>query len=141
MRDATNFAILTVMALSCLIVDDNPGFLRSARLLLEREGISVVAIASTGDEAVRQTEELRPDVVLVDVDLGTESGFDVVGRLHRQSATSSPHLILISIHTAEDLADLVAASPAAGFISKSQLSTRAIRDLLDGRDGGHRPEP
>ncbi len=100
-----------------------------------------MAVASSGDEAVRHAEELRPDVVLVDVDLGPESGFDVVGRLHGRSTTPSPQLILISIHTAEDLADLVAASPAAGFISKSHLSTRAIRDLLDGRDGGRRPEP
>ena len=140
MRDPASPEILTVMALRCLLVDDNAGFLRSARLLLEREGISVVAVASTGDEAVRQAEALQPDVVLVDVDLGTESGFEVVGRLHCQSAPS-PQLILISIHTAEDLADLIAASPAAGFINKSQLSTRAIRDLLDGRDGGRRPEP
>lgn len=141
MRDPAWPAILTVMALRCLIVDDNVGFLRSARLLLEREGMSVVAVASSGDEAVLQAEELQPDVVLVDVDLGPESGFDVVGRLHGRCTTSTPHLILISIHTAEDLADLVAASPAAGFISKSHLSTRAIRDLLDGRDGGRRPEP
>jgi CheY-like chemotaxis protein len=141
MHDPESPAILTVMALRCLIVDDNAGFLRSARLLLEREGLSVVAVASTGDEAVDQVEELRPDLVLVDVDLGTESGFDVVRRLHGRSETPPPQLILISIHTADDLADLIAASPAAGFISKSHLSTRAIRDLLDRRDGGRRPEP
>ena len=123
------------MALRCLIVDDNTGFLRSARLLLEREGIDVVAVASTGEEARRQTQELGPDVVLVDVDLGAESGFEVAGRLHAESDGSPPSLILISIHTEEDLAELVAASPAVGFIAKSHLSAGAIRDLLDRRGG------
>jgi CheY-like chemotaxis protein len=134
MRDLRPPAILTSMALRCLIVDDNAGFLRSARLLLEREGISVVAIASSGDEALRQADDLQPDVVLVDVDLGTESGFDVVRRLHGPPDSSPPSLILTSIHAEEDLADLIAVSPAAGFISKSQLSARAIRDLLGRED-------
>jgi CheY-like chemotaxis protein len=125
------------MALRCLIVDDNAGFLRSARLLLEREGIIVVAVASTGDEALRQAQELRPDVVLLDVDLGTESGFEVAGHLHGQPGASLSDVILISIHAEEDLADLIDASPAVGFISKSLLSARAIRDLLD-REDGHR---
>jgi two-component system, NarL family, nitrate/nitrite response regulator NarL len=126
------------MALRCLIVDDNMGFLRSARLLLEREGISVVAVASTGDEALRQAEELRPDVLLVDIDLGRESGFDVAGRLHSRPSTSRLDVILISTHAEEDFADLIATSPAVGFISKSNLSARAIRQLLD-TDHGHRP--
>jgi CheY-like chemotaxis protein len=124
-------AMLTVMALRCLIVDDNAGFLRSARLLLQREGVDVVAIASDGDEARRQTAEFRPDVVLLDVDLGTESGFEVAGRLHADPGPSPPDLIMISIHGEEDLADLIAASPAVGFIGKPHLSAQAIRDLLD----------
>jgi CheY-like chemotaxis protein len=128
------------MALRCLIVDDNTGFLRSARLLLEREGISVVAVASSGEEALRQAEELRPDVFLVDIDLGSESGFEVAGRLHRQPGRSPWEVILISTHAEEDFADLIAASPAVGFISKSHLSARAIHHLLDvENDGGHRP--
>jgi DNA-binding response OmpR family regulator len=123
------------MALRCLIVDDNAGFLRSARLLLEREGIDVVGVASNGDDARRQSEALGPDVVLVDVDLGPESGFDVVGRWRGELGASAPHLILISIHTEEDLADLVAMSPAVGFIGKSRLSAVAIHDLLERRRG------
>jgi DNA-binding NarL/FixJ family response regulator len=133
MRDAPMPVNLTSMALRCLIVDDNEGFLRSARLLLEREGITVVGEASTGEDAVRHAEQLRPDVVLVDVDLGPENGFDVVRWLHDRLAPSAPELILISIHAEQDLAELVAASSAAGFISKSQLSADAIHRLLDRR--------
>jgi CheY-like chemotaxis protein len=121
------------MAVRCLLVDDNSGFLQSARLLLEREGIRVVAMASTGAEALRHAEELRPDVVLVDVDLGGENGFEVVRTLYDRLGAATPELILISIHAEQDLADLLAASPAVGFISKSQLSAGAIRSLLDGR--------
>ncbi|MDQ1567008.1 MAG: hypothetical protein QOF96_1888 [Actinomycetota bacterium] len=136
MRNADPVAILTAMALRCLIVDDNTGFLRSARLLLEREGIEVVAVASTGDEARRLSEALRPDVILVDVDLGPESGFEVAGRLRERTAgTTPPDVILISLHAEEDLADLIATSPALGFIAKPLLSAPAIHELL-GRSRG-----
>ena len=118
------------MSLRCLIVDDNSGFLQSARLLLEREGLSVVALASSGEEALRQTQELQPDVVLVDVDLGNENGFDVVRSFHDRFGPSTPNLILVSIHIEQDLAELIAGSPAVGFISKAQLSAKAIRTLL-----------
>jgi CheY-like chemotaxis protein len=124
--------MVEAMALRCLIVDDNLGFLRSASLLLEREGIDVVALASSGEEARRRIEELRPEVVLVDVDLGPESGFEVAGRLHAEQSPSPPHLIMISIHDEEDLADLIETSPAVGFIGKSHLSAEAIHDLLGG---------
>ena len=127
------------MPLRCLIVDDNAGFLRSARHLLEGEGMTVVGVASTGDDAVRQAEALGPDIVLVDIELGGESGFDVVGRLHGRLGPSPSDVILISIHAEEDLADLIAASPAVGFISKSLLSARAICDLLEPDADGQRP--
>ena len=65
----------------CVIVDDNLGFLHAARLLLEQEGLQVVGVATSGDEALRAVTELRPDVTLVDIDLGGESGFDVARRL------------------------------------------------------------
>jgi CheY-like chemotaxis protein len=117
------------MALRCLIVDDSPRFLEAARGLLEQEGIAVVAVASTSAEALRRAEDLKPDVTLVDVDLGQESGFELVRRLHQTSLNSS-RAILISTYAEEDFADLIPASPAVGFLSKSDLSARAIRDIL-----------
>jgi DNA-binding NarL/FixJ family response regulator len=119
------------MAVRCLIVDDNQAFLEAARTLLEREGLTIAGVASTCAEALRATETLRPDVVLVDVSLGKESGFELARRLiadHDQGAT----VILISTRSESDLAELVALSPAAGFLSKSELSADAIRGLLDG---------
>ena len=120
------------MSLRCVIVDDSPGFLRSARLLLERQGMAVVGVASTGAEAVQQAAELRPDVLLLDIDLGEESGFDLARRLHTEVSVSRPQVILISTHAEEDFADLIAATPVAGFLPKGELSVGAIRDVLAG---------
>jgi DNA-binding NarL/FixJ family response regulator len=106
----------------CLIVDDNEPFLEAARLLLEREGVAVVGVATTSAEALRLEGELRPDVVLVDIRLGDESGFDLAQRL-------SSTVILISTHSQGEYAEEIAASPAAGFIPKAQLSASAVMRL------------
>ena len=118
------------MALRSLIVDDNSHFLQAARDLLEREGIEVVAVASTGDAAVDLTERLRPDVALVDIDLGAESGFTLARRLAGEPGTQASRVILISTYAERDFAELIVQSPAVGFLSKSDLSGAAIRDLL-----------
>jgi DNA-binding NarL/FixJ family response regulator len=106
----------------CLIVDDNRPFLDAARLLLEREGVTVVGVAMTSAEALRLGEQLRPDVVLVDIRLGDENGFDLARRL-------SDPVILISTHAPSEYAEEIAASRAAGFIPKAQLSASAVLRL------------
>ncbi len=118
------------MALRALIVDDNAEFLTTARRLLEREGIAVVGVATSGAEALRQTEQHNPDVVLLDVDLGDESGFDLAERLSPAPGGRRP-VVLISAYPEEDLVDLVDTSAAIGFVSKPRLSAKAITDLLE----------
>lgn len=115
------------MTLTCMIVDDSPAFLRAARDLLEGEGISVVAVASTGAEACGKCRELEPDVALVDIDLGTGSGFDVAEQLAGGQGGWHPQVILISAYSGGDFADLIAASPAVSFLPKPELSAAAIR--------------
>ena len=119
------------MALRCLIVDDNRVFLDSARRLLERQGLTIVGDASTSADALREAEALRPDLVLVDVSLGEEDGFELARRLVAAGVRGAT-VILISTGSEGDLADLVLRSPAAGFLAKSELSAAAIRALLDG---------
>ncbi|MGZ4583637.1 MAG: response regulator [Mycobacterium sp.] len=114
----------------CVIVDDNRDFLDAATRLLEHQGISVVAVASSSAEGLRHVEDLRPDVTLVDIDLGEESGFDLVERLHENGFGPGSPTILISTHAEDDFAELVAASPATAFIPKSSLSGAAIRKAL-----------
>jgi DNA-binding NarL/FixJ family response regulator len=118
------------MAIRCLIVDDSVRYLEAARTLLEREGLTVVGAVSTCEEALRNAEELQPDVVLVDIGLGEESGLELTRCLAATDARR-PAVILISTRAEEDFADEVAASPAVGFLAKTALSARAIRDLLD----------
>jgi DNA-binding NarL/FixJ family response regulator len=113
-----------------VIVDDSPHFLDAAREALERDGLAVVGCASESAGAIQLTRELNPDVVLVDVDLGEESGFDLAERL---AAMVKASVILISVYPEAELADLLSASPATGFVAKSQLSATAIRNVL-GRD-------
>ena len=121
------------MPLRCLIVDDNRSFLHAARVLLERQGLTVAGIASTGNEALLRADEIRPDVVLVDITLGEESGFDVARRLIEYDRGGRSSVILISTHAETDFEDLIAASPAVGFLPKSKVSATAISEILGGR--------
>lgn len=113
----------------CLIVDDSANFRDAARGMLERAGIEVVGMASNSADALTRFRDLHPDVTLVDVDLGAESGFDLVVQLH-EATTAVPSVILISTHSEQDFADMIAASPAIGFLPKFALSPDAIRDLV-----------
>jgi CheY-like chemotaxis protein len=122
----------------CVVVDDNARFVDAARDLLEREGITIVGVATTGAEALVLADGLRPDVVLVDIDLGEENGFDVARALAADPDSGAPCVILISTYAESDFADLIAASPARGFICKSELSGQGISDLLAGAGGEDR---
>jgi len=123
-------AILSQMALSSVLVDDNSHFLTVASDLLERGGMRVLGVASTGPEGIRMAGELRPDVILVDIDLGEESGFDVARELARSASGNGPAIVLISAYPERDFADLIAESPAIGFVPKPQVSADRISAML-----------
>ncbi len=116
-----------------LIVDDNGSFLAVASAVLEREGLAVAGVASTSAEAIAKARELRPDVVLVDVTLGRESGLELARRLGRDEPELT--VILISTHSAADFAELIAETRAAGFVSKSDLTAAVIRQLASAPRG------
>jgi DNA-binding NarL/FixJ family response regulator len=124
------------MALRSLIVDDNARFLTAARRLLERQGIAVVGVASSGAEAVQLAGELQPDVALVDIDLGEESGFDIARRLAGADGAGLSPVVLISAYPEVDFAELIAASPAIGFLSKADLSGPSIHEVIDRASAG-----
>lgn len=121
------------MVSRCLIVDDNARFLAVARTSLERDGLEVVGTASTVADALAQADRLHPDVVLVDIALGAESGFDLTRRLVERHPHLRARVVLISTRREEDYADLIALSPAAGFVWKAQLSGGAVRELVPER--------
>jgi DNA-binding NarL/FixJ family response regulator len=112
-----------------LIVDDSPPFFEAVRRLLADDGVTVVGFAATSDQAVAETLALHPDVALVDIDLGAESGFEVARRL-AGLPNGGPPVVLISAESGTELAELVDASGALGFVSKTDLSGDEIRKLL-----------
>jgi DNA-binding NarL/FixJ family response regulator len=111
-----------------LIVDDHGGFRASARSLLERHGLEVVGEAVDGASGVRAAEELRPDVVLLDVQLSDSDGFEVAGRL--AELERAPVVVLTSSRDPSEYGGLVAACGARGFIPKAELSGARIAALL-----------
>ena len=118
------------MPFTCLIVDDSPRFLAAVKQLLADDGVTVVGVATTADEAVAASAR-RPDVVLVEIELAAEGGLDVAPRLARLP-DGGPPVVLISAESGSELAELVDVSGALGFVSKSDLSAEAIRTLLAG---------
>jgi DNA-binding NarL/FixJ family response regulator len=123
-----------LVPLRCLIVDDNVSFREEMHDLLAEQGLDVVGGAGSAAEARRQIAELRPDVALVDIDLGGESGLELVRQLHENpDHLVVPDVILISTHDEAEYSDLIEASSAVGFLAKMDLSAAAIRRLLAAR--------
>ena len=125
-----------LMSVRCLIVDDNASFREEMRGLLAEQGLDVVGGAGSAAEAFRAIAELGPDVALIDIDLGEESGLALARQLREQPGQGAvPHLILISTHDEADYADLIEASSAIGFLAKIDLSAATIRQMLAAIDG------
>jgi DNA-binding NarL/FixJ family response regulator len=123
------------MDLRVLLVDDNQAFIAAAVRLLEAQGLTVAGTASTAEAAVELTARLRPEVVLVDIKLGSESGIDLAHHLSGGPGFEEPRVVLISTHAEEDFRDLIEASPAVGFVAKSALSADAVRAALGDQAG------
>ncbi len=115
--------------MSVLIVDDHPSFRASARRMLEASGYSVVGEAAHGEAAIAAARSLVPDLVLLDVQLPDLDGFEVAARIAAQAGTA-PAIVLTSSRDLSDLGDAVAASPARGFIAKSELSGKTFAELV-----------
>jgi CheY-like chemotaxis protein len=118
------------MSIRCLIVDDNASFRQEMRGLLEEQGLEVVGGAASVADALAQITALRPEVALIDIDLGGESGLALARRLKETPGRSAPDVILISTHDEWAFAHLIERSPALGFLSKTELSAEAIRRLF-----------
>jgi DNA-binding NarL/FixJ family response regulator len=131
MRRQQLHGTLEPVSLRCLIVDDNEAFLAAAATMLEREGVTVIGSSSSSADAVRSVDALRPDVVLVDVSLGEENGFDLARVLDEDHHAAGAAIVLISTRSRTELAELIDRSPARGFIAKADLSGDAIRKVLE----------
>jgi DNA-binding NarL/FixJ family response regulator len=115
------------VAPTVLIVDDHPSFRASARAILEADGFTILGEAKDGTTALTMLRELRPDVVLLDVQLPDMSGFDVCVECGDLDRTS---VVLVSSRDATDYGSLIESSGARGFVPKAELSGAAITSLL-----------
>ena len=113
-----------------LIVDDHPSFRAFARDLLESEGFVVVGESEDGDSGLRAALSLRPDVVLMDVQLPDTTGFEATRRL---LAEMTAKVVLVSTRDASDYGDDIESSGAVGFVPKAELSGARIRHLAGDR--------
>jgi CheY-like chemotaxis protein len=113
---------------SVLIVDDHDGFRESATALLESEGFDIVAAVAGGVDALAAVDSLRPEVVLLDVQLPDLDGFAVAERL--AALPEPPRIVLISSREASVYGPRLQAVPAQGFISKRELTGPALRALV-----------
>jgi len=116
------------MPRTVLIVDDHASLRRVARRLLELHGYEVVGEAPDGESALEAARRLRPDLVLLDVQLPGIDGFQVAARLTANG--DAPAIVMVSSRDAEDFGDLVADSGARGFIAKDDLSETSLEAIL-----------
>jgi DNA-binding NarL/FixJ family response regulator len=111
-----------------LIVDDHAAFRESASGLLEAEGFDVVGEAADGESAIAEVTRLRPEIVLLDVQLPGLDGFGVAERLAGEA--DPPVVILISSRDAGAYGSRVDDAPVRGFLAKRSLSGAALADLV-----------
>jgi DNA-binding NarL/FixJ family response regulator len=128
MRAGARSATIRPMRTSVLIVDDHDAFRASLGKLLEADGFAVVGDAADGVAAIAAVERLRPDVVLLDVQLPDLDGFAVAERL--SAASNPPTIVFISSRDAAAYGPRLQAAAARGFISKRELSGATLAALV-----------
>jgi DNA-binding NarL/FixJ family response regulator len=116
------------MAKTVLIVDDHAPFRALARALLQLEGFEVVGEAGDALSALDAIRRLRPNVVLLDIQLPDLDGFEVARRLAQ--AGDPPAIVLVSSRDRSAYRRRLAESAARGFIAKSDLSGAAVAALV-----------
>jgi DNA-binding NarL/FixJ family response regulator len=125
----TAYATMAIVRSTVLIVDDHEAFRASARALLEADGFDVIGESADGNDALKTVAALRPDVVLLDIQLPGIDGFTVAAELAER--TDPPAVVLISSRDAAAYGPRLRDTPSRGFISKSELSGRALAALID----------
>lgn len=111
-----------------LIVDDQLPFRTASRMVVEMtEGFAVAGEAVNGEEGVAMTEDLKPDLVLMDVQMPGIDGLEATRRI--AALADPPHVVVMSTHESGDYAETALAAGAFAFIPKSEFSMDALEDV------------
>jgi DNA-binding NarL/FixJ family response regulator len=113
--------------ITVLIVDDHPSFRSFARELLEGAGFDVIGEAVDGESGLRAALSLRPEAILMDVQLPDASGFEITRRLLTEVIT---RVVLVSTRDESDYGDDMESSGAVGFVPKAELSGARVHQLV-----------
>jgi len=116
--------------MTVMIVDDQPPFRAAARAVVDRvSGFELVAEVASGEEAVSASDELEPDLVLMDINMGALDGIEAT----RQIVAAHPNtkVILVSTYAVSDLPPHARTSGAMAYVNKDELSPKVIRRLWE----------
>jgi len=116
-----------------LIVDDHPVARLAVKMLLEKDGMTVIGEAEDGLKAVLQARQLKPDFVIVDIDIPSLNGIEVVQRLRSEAYQGG--ILILSGKDDEHYIKRCVSAGADGFISKRNNLTElhnAIRAIKGG---------
>lgn len=116
---------VTVDTVRVLIVDDQEAFLSAARMVVQlADGFEVIGEAMTGEDAVELAEELRPDLILMDVNLPGIDGLEATRRI--KGASGDPVVIVLSTYEASEYEERAIGAGAKAFISKSEFDPERL---------------
>ncbi|MCC7416158.1 MAG: response regulator transcription factor [Acidobacteria bacterium] len=116
-------------SLTLVIADDHLLVRQAIRALLEREHLTVAGEAGDGIEAVRQCEQLQPDILLLDVAMPAMNGISAIGDVLRRAPRT--RIILLSMHTEEHYVLEALRAGVKGCVSKTQAADHLLRAIRD----------
>lgn len=120
---------------SVLIVDDQLPFRLAARAVLRRtQGFELVGEAAAGDEAVVLVKDLRPRLVLMDINMPTMNGIEATRRIMSEFPDTT--VFLCSTYQRSDLPPEAESSGFAAYVNKEELGPDLLRRLWDDRPAG-----
>ena len=123
------FATYGTMAHSIVVVDDEPSFLDAAQSILSQHpDVTVVGTATSGEQALELYSALRPDFVIMDVQMPGMNGFETARLLRREGA--DVRVVIISAHDEPQYEAIARAAGAQGFMTKKAFLSDGIERFL-----------